>query len=70
MKRISIRISPDGRIQAETHGIKGRECTEYIRILEEILEAETQDSSYTPEYYETEEVSIESIQEQNLKEGN
>lgn len=69
MKRISVRVCSDGRIQAETHGIKGRKCTDYIRILEEILKAETVDSSYTSEYYEAEEISVERTQEQNLREG-
>lgn len=69
-KRVRVQIFPDGRIQAETHGIKGKKCTEYIRILEEILEAETVESEYTAEYYVTEETTIETVQEQSLREEN
>jgi len=54
-KRINIQIFPNGRIQAEIHGVKGKKCTDYIRILEEILDAKTVDSDYTPEYYENQE---------------
>lgn len=69
-RRIQVQIFPDGRIQAETQGIKGKKCTEYIKVLEEILEAETVDSEYTSEYYATEDVTVESVQEQRLKENN
>jgi hypothetical protein len=70
VKRLSIKISPDGSIQAETHGVKGKECLYYIQVLEEILEAETVDSAYTLEYYEVEEKSTESVrQRQRLEEG-
>lgn len=69
-KRIQIQIFPDGCIQAKTQGIKGRKCTEYIGVLEEILEAETVDSEYTAEYYATEDATIESTQQQRLQEGN
>lgn len=69
-KRIIVHILPDGRIQAETQGIKGKKCTEYIRVLEEILEAETVDSEYKADYYATEDVTIESTQEQRVQEGN
>lgn len=55
-KRIQINIFPDGTIQAETKGIKGEKCTDYILILEEILQAEAIEAEYTEEFYETEQV--------------
>ena len=68
-KRIQIQIFPDGRVQAETLGIRGKKCTEYIGLLEELLEAEAVESEYKPEYYATDEVTIENTQEQRLREG-
>lgn len=53
-RKITIQIFPDGKVQAEVNGVKGKSCTDYIKIIEEILEAETSDSDYTPEYYESE----------------
>jgi hypothetical protein len=53
-KRIRIEISPDGRIIAETEGIKGKECLSYIRIFENLMDAQAVDSTYTDEYFETE----------------
>lgn len=55
-KQVKIRIFPDGKIQAEVNGIKGKKCTKYINILEELLNSEVVDSDYTKEYFEKEEV--------------
>ncbi|MCK9224632.1 MAG: DUF2997 domain-containing protein [Candidatus Muirbacterium halophilum] len=51
-KKLIIKILPDGRIEANTSGIKGKECLSYIKILEELLDAETYKSEFTEEYYE------------------
>lgn len=53
-KKIKIRITEDGKILAETIGVKGKDCLQYIELLEGLLEAESIDSNYTEEYYETE----------------
>ncbi|HHW39155.1 MAG TPA: DUF2997 domain-containing protein [Bacillales bacterium] len=53
-KKLKIRITEDGEIFAETVGIKGKDCMQYIKLLEELLGAESVDSKYTKEYYETE----------------
>ncbi|ACA43680.1 DUF2997 domain-containing protein [Clostridium botulinum] len=68
-KQIKLRIYPDGIVQAEVEGIKGKKCTNYISIIENLLEAKVADSEYTSEYYEEE--VIESYAEENitLKEG-
>ncbi|PGT14276.1 DUF2997 domain-containing protein [Bacillus cereus] len=63
-KRVQIRILPDGTIQAETKGIKGEKCTDYILILEELLQAEAIEAEYNEEFYETEQV--QQIQEYTL----
>ena len=53
-KKLKIEILPDGTINAETEGIKGKECLKYIKILETMLESKTIDSEFLKEYYETE----------------
>ncbi|WP_043930621.1 DUF2997 domain-containing protein [Bacillus sp. EB01] len=58
-KQLKVQIFSDGQIQAEVLGIKGKKCTDYIKILEELLEAEVVDSEYTSEYYEKEQVELE-----------
>jgi hypothetical protein len=57
-KRIQLRVYPDGRIEAVVQGVKGKKCTDYIAVLEELLQAETIQSAYTPEYFESEDVAV------------
>jgi len=58
-KKLRIQIFQDGQIQAEVLGVKGKKCTDYISLLEELLDAETIDSEYTSEFYEPEVVELE-----------
>lgn len=58
MKQIQIKISPDGQIQAETIGIKGKKCMKYIPEIERLTNAVVIDSDFTAEYLETEEQVI------------
>jgi hypothetical protein len=67
VKQIKIQIFSDGRVQAEVGGIKGKACMNYIRVLEEILEAEAIESAYTSEYYETNDLIIEDFEYQEIK---
>lgn len=66
-KQIKLRVYPDGRVEAVVEGVKGKRCTDYIKVLEEVLQAEVVESAYTPEYYETEEVVVEETQAQRLR---
>lgn len=61
-KLIRIAIFPDGRVQADVEGVKGKACTDYIGVLKDMLKAEVIDSSFTPEYFsdQSQEVRLES----------
>ncbi|MFP3122594.1 DUF2997 domain-containing protein [Ectobacillus funiculus] len=67
-KRIRIAISPDGKIAAETLGIKGKDCLPYIKMLEDLLNAEATDSAYTQDYYENEIKTHQQINQKLRKE--
>ena len=54
MKQIKLRIYPTGKLEAETNGIKGKACLDYISILEKLTASTTVDSDFTAEYWETE----------------
>jgi hypothetical protein len=54
VKQLQVRIYPDGTIDAKTLGIKGEKCTDYIQVLERLMEARTVESAYTEEYYQSE----------------
>lgn len=65
MKQIQLRIYTDGKVQAETQGIKGKACLNYIAVLEQLTGAKTVDSDFTDEYTETEEILMEETVVQN-----
>lgn len=62
MKKIKLRIYADGKIEAETNGIKGKACLDYISILESLTGATTVDSEFTSEYRETENLLSSTIE--------
>lgn len=66
MKTINLRIYSNGKVQAETQGIKGKACLDYIRIIEQLAGAKTEDSDFTEEYYEPAEL-IEEIGTQEVE---
>lgn len=61
MKTITLRIRRDGTVEAETHGMNGRECLPYIGKLEQLVEADAVDSEYTAEYYHTAQAADEGV---------
>ena len=52
MKQIRIKIMPDGKMEAETVGIKGRQCLKYLQVIEKMADAVTEDSAFTRDYYD------------------
>ena len=50
-KQIKIKIYPDGRIESETVGIKGKDCLKYIKDTEQLVGAKVVQSEFTEEYY-------------------
>ena len=53
-KQLKIKLLPNGQIQMETVGIKGKKCLDYIPFLEEIADVKVTKTEYTQEYYEDE----------------
>jgi len=51
-KQIKIRVYPDGRIESETVGIKGKSCLNYIKEVEQLTGAKTVYSEFTEEYHQ------------------
>ncbi len=68
-KQVRLRLYPDGRVQAETVGIKGPACADVLPLLERLLDAEVVESAWTEEYYQTEDVAVEKTAEQKLRGG-
>jgi hypothetical protein len=53
-KKLKIKLLPNGEIQMETHGIKGKKCLDYIEVLKKLADVKITDTQLSQEYYETE----------------
>lgn len=49
-RQLIVSVHPDGTVGAETRNILGEECLDYIAVLEDLLEAGTESSSYTEDF--------------------
>jgi hypothetical protein len=49
-KQLIVQVRPDGTVSAETLGMHGEECLDYIAVLENMLDAQTTESSFTEAY--------------------
>lgn len=47
---IVVTVANDGTVEAETVGLTGPDCLDYIAVLEDLLDARTVHSAYTAEY--------------------
>lgn len=54
MGKMKIRLFPDGTIQMETEGIKGKKCTDYAKVLERLADAKIYNLEHTEEFYQSE----------------
>lgn len=61
-KKMKIKLLPNGEIQMETQGVKGKKCLDYIEVLKKLVDVNITDTKFTNEYYETETYTIESEQ--------
>lgn len=62
-KRIQINIDAEGNIKAETLGIHGEKCLDYVSILEDMLDAQSIESKFTADYAVSE---VEMIADQGV----
>jgi hypothetical protein len=51
-RRVTVVVAADGTVTAETHGVTGRACIDYIAVLEDLLDATTVSSAWTPDYHQ------------------
>lgn len=53
-KKLVIKLLPNGEVQMETKGVKGKKCLEYVPFLEQLADVKVQSQEFTGEYYEEE----------------
>ena len=54
-KKLKIKLSPNGELQMETVGVKGKKCLDYIELLKKMVDVKITNTELTSEYYESEE---------------
>ncbi len=54
-KQLKIKLLPNGEIQMQTIGIKGKKCLDYVEMLKILADAKIEKQEFTHEYYEQEE---------------
>ena len=62
-KQLKIKLLPNGEIQMETIGVKGKKCLDCVEVLKKLVDVKVTNLQLTNEYYETDDVIIE--EEQN-----
>ena len=62
MGKMKIRLFPDGTIQMETEGIKGKRCMDYAKVLAKLADAKISSIEKTDEYFQTEVLRLDETQ--------
>lgn len=53
-KQLKIKLLPNGEIQMQTVGVKGKKCLDYVEMLKILADARIEKQQLTDEYYEQE----------------
>lgn len=54
-KQLKIKLLPNGEIQMQTVGVKGKKCLGYVEMLKLLADVRIEKQELTSEYYEQEE---------------
>lgn len=64
-KQLKIKLLPNGEIQMQTIGIKGKKCMDYLKTMKALADIKIEKQEFTNEYYEEEQYNIHNA-EQNI----
>ncbi len=51
-RQLKIKLLPNGEVQMETIGIKGKKCLDYVEFLRKLADVNVEKKEFTSEYYE------------------
>jgi hypothetical protein len=66
-EKITIKIMPDGRVFAETDGVNGPKCVDYMKLIEEIVEGKIVKEWRKPEYDAIDQAIVNNAHKQSIK---
>ena len=55
-KQLKIKLLPNGEIQMQTVGVKGKKCLGYVEMLKLLADVRIEKQELTNEYYEQEDI--------------
>jgi hypothetical protein len=55
-RQLKIKLLPNGEIQMQTVGIKGKKCLDYVELLKNLTPIKIEKQEFTNEYYEHEDL--------------
>ncbi|HOC91228.1 MAG TPA: DUF2997 domain-containing protein [bacterium] len=67
-EKITIKIMPDGRVLAETDGVNGPKCVDYMKLIEDIVEGKIVKEWRKPEFDAIDQAVLNNAQNQRIKE--
>ncbi len=62
-KQLKIKLLPNGEIQMQTVGVKGKKCLDYVEMLKLLADVRIEKQELTSEYYEEDVAYTEEIQD-------
>lgn len=62
-KQLKIKLLPNGEIQMQTVGVKGKKCLDYVELLKLLADVKIEKQELTNEYYEQETVEYTNVQD-------
>ncbi len=62
MGKLKIKLLPNGMIEMQTEGIKGKKCVNYAKVLQLLTDAKIEKAYKTKEYDESEYLELDESQ--------
>ena len=66
LQEIDVFIEKDGQVRIEVHGVKGMQCLDLTKDLEETLGGQVEEREMTHEAHESVEENVEEWQHQKI----
>lgn len=66
-KQLKIKLLPNGEIQMQTIGVKGKKCLDYVELLKILADVKIEKQELTKEYYESDGMEYNTNEVQDIQ---